>query len=254
MGKKSNKQDKDITPVLKFLKLDELCRNIEKGFIFTQPDDYESVNSLYSALIPDFDNKRNARISRYGQFAKFPMPHACVENIDFSQDRGLNQDFILRLAAGDYINNHNNVVILGPSGSGKTYLANSLGIAANRNLVKVKYWREPDLFEAAEQAHLEGTYDKFIRTLQNVPVLIIDEWLITKTKDEHLLILLNIFEKRYERKSTILCSHFDYGEWVERLGSTSLAESIVDRLTAHAYKIIIGGNKSMRVKTAGKLD
>jgi DNA replication protein DnaC len=250
MPKNGKDSVQELSNILDFFKLNELSKNISKNRDYTHGVEDIFVDNIVSALSPDYDVKRNNRINRYIRMAKYAIPNACVENLDFRQERGLNSDFILRLADGDYINRHSNVIILGPSGSGKTYLGNALGVSANRNLVKVRYWRQPDLLEAAAQTRIEGTHDVFLKILQNVPVLILDEWLISEMTGDDLMIMLNVFEKRYDKFSTILCTHFAIGDWVDRLGSTPMAESIVDRLINRAYTIRMGGKKSMRTLDA----
>jgi DNA replication protein DnaC len=61
--------------------------------------------------------------------------------------------------------------------------------------------------------------------------------------------LLEIIEGRYHKASTIFYSQFDIKGWHGKIGETTLADAIVDRIVHDAYTIVIGGNESMRKKS-----
>lgn len=58
--------------------------------------------------------------------------------------------------------------------------------------------------------------------------------------------LLEIIERRYRTKATILCSQFSVGGRHERLGSSAVADAVLDRLVSKSKKIEIQGDRSMR--------
>src|SRR5699024_5895500 len=94
-----------------------------------------------------------------------------------------------------------------------------------------------------------GTYNKLMKKLIKVDVLILDEWLLFElTKDEATL-LLEIINARYTaKKSNIFCSQFDIKGWYEKVGDGTLAEAIVARIIHNSYDIFIDGAISMREK------
>lgn len=69
---------------------------------------------------------------RYLQLAKLRLPAACIEDLDFRAPRGLDKSLILRLASGDWIGNHQVVLITGAPGTGKSFLACAIGHSACR--------------------------------------------------------------------------------------------------------------------------
>jgi DNA replication protein DnaC len=48
---------------------------------------------------------------------------AVAEDIDYRHPRGLDRTLFRRLLTGDWVRDHQNVLITGPTGVGKTYLA-----------------------------------------------------------------------------------------------------------------------------------
>lgn len=42
------------------------------------------------------------------------------------------------------------------------------------------------------------------------------------------------------------CSQFDVGDWHQKIGEPTLADAICDRIVHDSYRIVIGGEDSMR--------
>ena len=122
-----------------------------------------------------WSERKNANISRLIKTGTFKFSRACVENIEYHPDRKLNKDLILQLAAGKYISDKNNVIVLGASGAGKSYIGCALGISACRQLVKTKYIRLPELLEDLHIARGEGRYKKVLAAYKKYQLLILDE-------------------------------------------------------------------------------
>lgn len=190
--------------------------------------------------------RKNNRLTRLIQKAGFTCTDACVENIEYHADRKLDKAQILRLAAGNYIQESHNIIILGATGSGKTYLSNALGMSACRSFYPVRYVRLPDLLGELAIARAEGNYRKVIKAYKQVRLLILDEWLLFNLKETEARDMLEIVESRYKRASTIFCSQFEIGGWYDKIGEPTLADAISDRIVHDSYNIIINGGTSMR--------
>jgi len=63
----------------------------------------------------------------------------------------------------------------------------------------------------------------------------------------HAVTLLQIMEDRYARKSIIITSQLPVSKWHEYINEPTLADAILDRLTAKAHRIELKG-ESMRKK------
>lgn len=174
------------------------------------------------------------------------MPEASLEDIEYHSDRQLDKSLITRLGSCDYIGQRHNVIILGATGSGKTYLANALGMTANRIFLTVKYVRVPELLDELAISRAEGNYRKLMKAYKTVQLLILDKWLLSPLKDSESKEILEIAEARYKKGSTIFCSQFDVGGWHEKIGDPTLADAICDRVVHDSYTIVIAGDDSMR--------
>ncbi len=73
--------------------------------------------------------------------AKLRFADACIEDIDFAAQRGLDRRDTLSLAQGAWLKAHENMIITGPTGTGKTWLACAFGQQAARLDHSVLYLR-----------------------------------------------------------------------------------------------------------------
>jgi DNA replication protein DnaC len=85
-----------------------------------------------------------------------------------------------------------------------------------------------------------------MRQFRLVRLLILDEWLLYPLKETEARDLLELTEGRYKKGSTIFCSQFDVGGWHPKIGESTLADAICDRIVHDSYTIVIGGEDSMR--------
>jgi DNA replication protein DnaC len=191
-------------------------------------------------------SRKNNRLKRLIRKADFAFPEACLEDIEYHADRQLDKALITRLGACNFIDEHHNIIILGATGSGKTYLANAFGMAASRGFHTVRYIRLPELLAELAVARAEGTYRKIMRQYRMLKLLILDEWLLYSLKETEARDLLELTEGRYKKASTIFCSQFDVGGWHQKIGESTLADAICDRIVHDSYTIVIGGEDSMR--------
>ena len=194
----------------------------------------------------EWSMRKSRRLTRLIRGAQFHFPSACVEDIEYHDDRKLDKSLITKLSTCAYIQQKHNIIILGASGAGKTYVACAFGIAACKNFLRVKYVRLPDLLNDLAVAKNTGTYKKIMQQYKRVDLLILDEWLLHKLKEPEARDLLEIVEARHQKGSTIFISQFASAGWHARIGEGTLADAILDRIVHDSYEIFIDGKDSMR--------
>jgi DNA replication protein DnaC len=201
----------------------------------------------------EWSKRKNNHLTRLIRNAGLSDTSACIENIEYTADRKLDKTQISTLATCNYIQARHNIVILGAAGAGKSYLGCAFGIAACRNLFGVKYIRLPELLADLALARGEGTIKKLIKEYKRISLLILDEWLLVAMSSPEARDLLEIVEARHKRASTIFISQFAPSGWHQRIGETTLADAILDRIVHDSYTICIDGKDSMRKKKGIKV-
>jgi DNA replication protein DnaC len=101
---------------------------------------------------------------------------AVVEDVNLKVSRSLDKALFAKLVAGDWIERHQNLLIIGQAGVGKSWLACALGHKACRDNRSVLYHRLPRLFDDLLLARGDGRYGRLLKTLARVELLILDDW------------------------------------------------------------------------------
>ncbi|KJR46367.1 Mobile element protein [Desulfosporosinus sp. I2] len=197
----------------------------------------------------EWGKRRSNKLQKLIRTAGFRYPNACMESIEYHEDRKLNKSQLLQFSTCRYIQEGHHLIIEGPSGNGKTFLACALGNAACRNFMTVRYVRLPELLNDLVVARGEGTYKKLIKIFQKVDLLILDEWLLKPLTTDQAMDLFEIIEARTRQGAMIFNTQFDPRGWYDRIGTPedgTVSEAIIDRVKHNAYEILINGKISMR--------
>jgi DNA replication protein DnaC len=197
-------------------------------------------------LAAEDNHKRDNRTRIRHNKARFAQPGACIEDIIYDVDRELDKTLILQLASCDFVSRRENVLVLGASDSGKTYLGCALGGAACRRGIRVLYARLADMFTRLAEAEVKGGYQKMFRAYTSVPVLLLDDFMLSIPSIKDVQTLIELCERREFTGSTIVCSQMAPADWQKRIDEKIQANAIYSRLVPNAHELVIKGGKPMR--------
>lgn len=192
--------------------------------------------------------RSDKRLTNRLAIAKLRFPDACIENIDFAARRALDRRQLLSLAQGEWLKAHEQLILTGQTGTGKTWLACAIGRQAARLDYSVLYVRMPRLFEDLALARLDGRFPRLVDKLARVQLLILDDWGTHALSDQQRLDLLEIFEERYRRKSTLITAQLPVAQWHEMIGEPTIADAILDRIVHNAHRIALEGDSMRKQK------
>jgi DNA replication protein DnaC len=196
-------------------------------------------------------SKKNARIRRLLSRASLGLD-ACLEDIDYSTDRMLDKKIIQTLSTCTYIEQKLNIVLTGSTGCGKTFIGCAFGNAACRLGYSVKYFRIPELLLEIQEAKNENAYSKFMKQVQSINLLILDDIGLKSYTLEESRDILEITESRYNKGSTVLSGQIAHTKWYDLFPDPTIADAVMDRVIHNAYIIALDSKKSMRAVMAEK--
>jgi DNA replication protein DnaC len=195
----------------------------------------------------EMTHRRDKRLAARLRYAKL-RHHAAVEDVDYRAPRGLDRGLFHRLAGGEWIDAHDNLILCGPTGVGKSWLACALGHKACRDNRSVLYQRLPKLFADLALARGDGRHARIMRTLTTAQLLILDDWGLDPLDAGARHDLYEILEERYGRRSTILTSQVPVDKWHAVIGDPTYADAILDRLVHNAHRIDLTGESLRRTR------
>ena len=208
----------------------------------------EMLNYLIEA---EWNDRQTRKLQRGLKNARFRY-NASIEEVEYSEERKLDKNQIMRLADCSFIERKENVIITGSTGVGKSFFASALGHQACNKNYKVLYFNSKKLFSMLKLSKADNSYVKELAKIEKQNLLIIDDFGIHPIDAEMRLALLEIIEDRHGKNSTIITSQLPVSKWHELIGDSTIGDAILDRLVYTSQRIAISG-PSMRKKMVKKL-
>jgi DNA replication protein DnaC len=212
--------------------------------VHQQLESHELIAQLAQA---ELLNRNNERTAYFLKLARLRLP-ATPEQIECSASRNLTKQQLAILLEGQYIKSGETVLISGPTGCGKSFLACALGHQACIQGYKVLYLNMNRLIEKITLAKLDGSYLKVLNHFERVPLIILDDFGLQPLDQTMRVALLQMLEDRYAKKSVIITSQLPVAKWHTYINEPTLADAILDRLTAKAQRIELKGESLRRKK------
>lgn len=232
----------ELTALCKALKLGDL------GKLAAQVTFENETQYLTDVLRLVAKNREAQRIERLIRQAKFPV----IKTFDnykwhpIAWPNGFDKEQLMTL---DFIEKKQNILCLGAVGTGKTYLATALGLKACSLGKKVRFFRAVDLGAELVAKHRSGTLSKFLKQLQKLDLLILDEVAYIPFDKTSSQLLFNVLSNSYEQQTLIVTSNLQFGRWNEMFGDDRLTAALIDRLVHRAHILAFTG-PSLRYEEA----
>ena len=127
----------------------------------------------------------------------------------------INQELVRELVRGEYIQRHENVLLVGNSGTGKTHLATALAFAACHQGNKVRFFTATGLVTHLLERREEHELERFQKQLERMDLIVLDELGYVPFSKSGAELLFDMVGRAYERTSLLVTTNLPFEEWVQ---------------------------------------
>ena len=231
---------------LQQLKLKGMLQTYQKIISMPQQEQPGIHHFMAQLSEAEIQSRLHNRTEMYLKLSKLRYD-AVLEQVHCTSDRNLSRESVSVISDCGFVKRAENNLITGATGCGKSFLACALAHQACLQGYKTSYLNMNRLIEKITLAKLDGSYLKMLNQMEKLQLIILDDFGLQALTLDVKLTLLQLLEDRYERKSMIITSQLPVSKWYEYFNDPTLADAIMDRMSANSIRIELKGS-SRRTK------
>lgn len=235
-----------LSDSLKRLRLSGLAASLDVRLQEAKSNRLDHVEFLELILQDELAVRQERSITRRTTAAAF-REQKTLEDFDWDFNRTIKRKQIHDLAAGGFVRQHRDVLMVGPPGVGKSFLAQAIGLALIKSGFTVLY---RSIFDAVRDLLHDEAFEGHDRVLAKYltpDLLILDDMGMKQLPKRSGEYLFEVIMRRHELRSTMMTSNRPLEDWGKLMGDVPAATAILDRILQHAEIIQITG-KSYRLR------
>lgn len=228
------------------LKMPGLARAIDEIARRADQEHWSHEEYLHEALSTEIASRCESAVRHRMRTAGFPEMKT-FDQFDWDAADGIDRVQLLTFGRCEFVAGAENLLLVGPIGTGKTHLAIAVGIEAARQRLRVLFCRAADLVRRLIEEKEARSLGRYMRRLEHVDLLIVDEVGFVPFDRQGGELLFNILASRHGRRSVVITSNLSFGEWPKVFGGDEkLTTALLDRLAERATVIATKGRSYRR--------
>jgi len=235
-----------LIDALKSLRLSGLAQSLDVRLLEAQGHALSHEEFLELILQDELHVRHERRIARRLKAAAF-RDLKTLDDFDWRFNPSIKRKPIFDLAAGHFIRERKDALLIGPPGVGKSHLCQAIGYEAIKAGFVVLYRSIFDLTRDFLRDEALAGEDRILAKYLKPDLLIVDDMGLKQLPKRSGEYLFEIIMRRYENRSTMMTSNRPIEDWGKLIGDVAAAGAILDRFLHHAQIIAITG-KSYRLK------
>jgi DNA replication protein DnaC len=244
--------DAKITQLLTQLRLlgmvdciDKVIKNAERKGLATE-------DVLLELLEAEYKDKQIRCLNNRIRLAKLPWEWT-LDTFPFNRQPGINKLQIMNLAKLNFIERHENIILIGKPGTGKSGVAMGLLRQALLSGYRGRFYNAQDMLNELYTSLADHMTSRLMKKLFNYDVLVIDELGYLTLNTEQINMFFKLIDMRYGKKPTIVTTNLSFNAWYSVFKQKELVDALLDRFKHYCTVINIDG-PSLRTNQSRKHD